>query len=302
MESRRFRIPTALGRALGCTALWLATALTALLFSTAALAQDAEEPPLGWSDAGELTFVASSGNSESSTLGLRNTLEYRAEKSTFTLLAAAFRAESTTTSRIATGVAEDFVVTEDETTVKTAENYTARGRYDRQLSERAFWYAGAGWERNRFAGFDSRWQIGAGAGHTWHDDEAWTFKTFYGLAYTSQDDLVPRPGVDDSFVTAQLGYDYLRKLTSTTSFQSALKLDWNTSETDDWWTDWLNALSVSMTERLALKLSLQLLYDNLPSLLPVELVDAGGAPTGNLVLVEADELDTVVNVALVIAF
>ncbi len=64
----------------------------------------------------------------------------------------------------------------------------------------------------------------------------------------------------------------------------------------------INSLAVSMSERLALKVSLQLLYDNLPSRRRVTLVGTDGTPTGGTVLVPLDELDTVFNVALVISF
>ena len=36
-----------------------------------------EERPLGWRDVAEFTFVFTSGNATSSTLGLKNTLEHR---------------------------------------------------------------------------------------------------------------------------------------------------------------------------------------------------------------------------------
>ena len=49
----------------------------ALLASGPAPASADEERPLGWRDIAEFTFVFTSGNTTSSTLGLKNTLEHR---------------------------------------------------------------------------------------------------------------------------------------------------------------------------------------------------------------------------------
>ena len=57
-----------------------------------------------------------------------------------------------------------------------------------------------------------------------------------------------------------------------------------------------------LSSRLALKVSLQLLYDGRPSLIDLAVVDPAGAPTGDAVRVELDELDSVLNVSLVVNF
>jgi hypothetical protein len=59
-------------------------------------------------------------------------------------------------------------------------------------------------------------------------------------------------------------------------------------------------VSVALSEALAFKTALQLLFDNQPALIAVPLVDAGGTPTGADVLAPGDEVDTVLTVALVI--
>ena len=71
-------------------------------------------------------------------------------------------------------------------------------------------------------------------------------------------------------------------------------------KTDDFRADWVNSLSVAMSDRLALKTSLQLLFDNKPSLLSLPLVDGGGSPTGTTVFTPSDQVDSVVTLTLVI--
>jgi len=98
----------------------------------------------------------------------------------------------------------------------------------------------------------------------------------------------------------RLGYDYGRGLSQTTTFTSVLVVDVNADETDDLRADFTNAVSVSINQLLALKVGLQLRYDNLPSLIQVPLFDPAGLPTGDQVAAELDDLDSKLTVTLVL--
>jgi putative salt-induced outer membrane protein YdiY len=274
----------------------------ALVLAVPAWAQDEEEKKLGWTDAAELTFVATAGNAEAVTLGFRNTLIRTWEAATLTIDAGGLRAETTTLDRLAVGEEDSFEVREESDKALTAENYYLRGRYDRVLSDRLFWYAGIGWERNEFSGFRNRYHGVGGVGHLWFDNDRGHFRTDYGLTYTQQDDVVEDPTVSDSFLGLRLGADYLRQLTGTTTFGSLLLMDFNLDETSDYRADWTNWLAVSMSERMALKVSLQLLYDNEPSLTAVPLLGPDREPTDTFVSVPLDDLDSILTVALVVSF
>lgn len=259
-----------------------------------------KEKKLGWSDAAELSYVATAGNAEARTLGLRNTLLRVWSNAEFILEAAALRAVSSTFTRVAVGPSTaSFDLLEDSDSALTAENYLVRGKYGRQISSRFFWYANAGWDRNRFAGIDNRYFGGVGLGNVWFDTDSAKFRTDYGLTVTRQDGV---DGLEDTFAGLRLSYDYLRKLTGTTTFISALILDENLEETDDVRTDWVNAVTVAVTKKVGLKVSLRLLADNLPSLVPVPLQFPRGVPTGESVLLPAEKLDTIFTVALVLDF
>ena len=274
----------------------------AVAFGGAALAAD--EPKLGWSDKAELSYVMTSGNSESSTLGLKNELKRTWADALFTLRAGAVRAEATTFSRTAVGTTSDFFVVEDKDKELTAENYLLAGRYDRKITDTFFWYAGLGWDRNRFAGIQNRYIAEGGVGNIWVDTDTVKFKTSYALTYTDQEDVVEAPDSDDGFLGLRLGWDYLHKFGAATTYTNLLTVDDNLDETSDWRADMTNSVAVAMNERLALKASLQWLYDNVPSLTNVSLFDVpgpGGVQTGS-VLVELDEFDTVFTTSLVINF
>lgn len=259
-----------------------------------------EEKPR-WAFTGELSLVNTGGNSETSTVGLGVKATHAgADGGKLELAAGGLRVETTTTSRFAVGNPGAFEIVERSTTETTAENYHLKGRYDRQISERLFWFLGAGWERNEFAGFDSRANVSAGVGHLWFEDDRRHLRTDYSVTYTQQDDLVDDPATHDGFLGLRLGYDYRRGLSATSAFESTLIVDANADETEDLRADFANAVSVSINERMALKVGLQLLFDNLPSRVQVPLVDAAGAPTGDLVAAELDQLDSKLTVTLVL--
>lgn len=282
----------------------IAVALT-LTASGPLFAQEAEEEPrqLGWSDAAELTLVSTGGNAETQTFGFKNTLIYRWQEGELTIAAGGLRSESTVVSRTAVETPDgglDF--REDSETSLTAEQFYLRGRYDRPISERLFWFAGAGWERNEFAGIRNRYSLVGGIGQIWFETETARFRTDYGLTYTDQEDLIVDPLLDDAFLGLRLSWDYWRQLTASTTVGSVLILDENLDETSDYRADFLNWVAVAMSERLALRVSLEFLFDNEPALVEVPIVSADGLPTGATAAAELDDLDHILSVALVVSF
>ncbi len=273
----------------------------ALAGATAAAEEAAEEPATGWKDTAELAYVLTDGNAKSSTLGFKNTLSREWTRSLFTLRAGGTRVETTTlVDEFAVGTVDDFsVVTIDEEQT-TAENYFLDGRYDRKITEAFFWYAGAGWDRNRPSGIENRYTAGGGVGNIWLDGDDVKFRTSYGLTFTDQENVVDAPGSDDNFAGARLSSDYQNKFGKNTLYQNLLVVDANLEETSDWRGDMINSLSVSMTSHLALKVSLQWLYDNEPAFRSVTL--AGGPDDGASVFVELEQLDTIFTTSLAANF
>jgi len=266
-----------------------------LLLVLGPVAAEAQEREKGWTDVAELTMVVTGGNATSSTLGFKNTADFVWPNATFQLSAGGVRARSGTVTRIATGTPDNFRISETTVSKTTAESYFLKSRLDRNLSDASFVFAGAGWDRNTFAGVDNRYGFVAGAGRSWFAEDSRRLKTDLGLTYTNQDDVVENPDVEDSFMGIRGSYDYFRKLTESTDFASILVADQNLNETSDLRADWINSIAVAMSERLAIKTSLQLLYDKAPALVAVPLGDGE-------VLTPLGETDTVFTVALVVNF
>ncbi len=247
--------------------------------------------------------MATGGNSRAETFSLRNTLTRRWAVAELQIAVGGLRAESTTLSRSAIGgSAADARLVESSTSEVTAERYQLDARYDRAISDQWYWYAAAGWERNEPAGVRNRAAVAVGAGNTWFEDDTAHFKTDYGLTWTDQEDVVEPPGSAGGFAGLRLSSDYRRRLTATSELGNLLTLDLNLDDRDDLRLAMVNSLSVRMSDSLALKLSHELQFDDQPSLVAVPVVTEGGDPVGEELLVEADDVDTTLSLALVVAF
>ncbi len=279
--------------------LWTVVAATTALAMIATSGR-ADEKKLGWSGEAGLSYVAVDGNSKSESLGLNGKWVYDWAKAAFVLETGGVRAESTAVFRSAFGASvNDFDIVETEIKTKTAENYFLRGRYDQQISDRLLWFAGAGWEQNEFAGFDSRSSLVAGLGKIWIANDQTKFRTDVGLTYTLEEPTALFLE-DSDFLGARLGWDFSHQLTPSTKISNVLALDTNFDESDDWRADDTTSLSVAISERLALQLGLRLLYDHQPGLERVLLILASGRR--DVVFIERDDLDSTFTTSLVWKF
>ncbi len=269
--------------------------------ATASITLAQEEKKLGWADTAEVSYVATGGNAKANTLGLRNLLTRTWENALFNFETAALRASTGTILRSAVGTPESFDVTEETISALTAENYLVRSRYDRTVSGRLVWYVGGGWDRNAFAGIQNRYEGIGGLGHVWFDEDSRKFRTTYGISFVHQEDVVLNPNLDRTFAAARLSSDYFRKPTGTTEYVNKMIVNQNLQETSDLRFDMVNSIAVALSSRLALKVTHQVLFDNLPSLEEVSLTSPT-AGSGGTVLVPLQKFDTVFNVALVIGF
>jgi putative salt-induced outer membrane protein YdiY len=278
-----------------------------LLVLLAAPAQ-ADDKKLGWSDTGELGYVATSGNSESSSWGLKDTLARDWEHSRFELKIAGVRVDTTTRTVTAVGTTTDFSKEVDTNTETTAENYLATARFDKNITEHFFWFAGAGWDRNIFAGIDNRYQGFAGVGNIWVDNDTWKWRTDYSATYTKEEDVVEPPNFDSTFGGVRVSSSLKYAWSKTGQYTNDTIIDDSLDHTTDLRVNMNNSVALSMSTHLALKVSLQWLYDHQPALVNAPLFDATGAPildaTGNQihVPVQAETLDTILTTALVLKY
>jgi hypothetical protein len=274
----------------------LATIVTVLAALPAAAE---EEKKLGWLNTAEFSYVLVSGNAESTTWGLADKNVRTWENAVLTFKAGGLRAESTAFTRYAEEIDPGvYLVHETKTTQLTGEAYLLNGQYDRKISGKLFWNAFAGWDRNRFAGIDNRYQAGGGLTNIWRDDDHIKFRTDYSVTYTDREDVVVDPDDprDDKFAGIRFAWDYQHKFGAVTTYVNTLVLDDNVSDTSDWRGDMVNSVSVAMTKKLALKASLRWVYYNKPALESIPVVDTDPPVS---VLVELRNLDTYFTTSLV---
>lgn len=270
----------------------------ALLFSGPVLAADEE---IGWASVAELSLVVTDGNSENTTFGFGDTTTRTWENALLTLKAGGIRAESTQFSRVAVGTPMSFVVNETKSTRLDTERYWLSGRYDRNITERFFWFGSAGWLRNRPSGVENRYTAAAGVGNVLIDGDKVVLKTNYGLTFTDEDDVDGAPGADSSYLGAGAGWEFKYKFSENATYGNDLSVNAALEGDSDVLVAMDNSLSASLTQRLAVKIGLRFDYDSAPALVRINLEDGMNNVIGT-VFVEREDLDTTLTTSLVINF
>jgi putative salt-induced outer membrane protein YdiY len=248
----------------------------------------------------EVSFLVNGGNAVQSSLGLRNAFRRTSPTGELRLDLATLRTDATRIERTAVGTPDDFRVEEERDTERTAERWSAQARYDRNLNRILFTYGSTGWERNTFAGFNSRTILSGGAGARMGGEDAWEFKVGAGLTYTFQEDVSPDPDGLNRFAGLRSTLDYEHQLATSTKVEVTWVVDANAQEWNDVRGDLSQSIATSLSDRLALKTTFQLLLDNDPPLQRVPLLGTGGADTGETVLVPLLKRDQVISVAVVL--
>lgn len=280
-----------------------------LLMSSASRAQvEVEEgEELGWSNETDLSLVVTDGNSSTETLGFNNHLQRLWSRARYSLRIEAVRS-NTADDPFAIVIPETdggFYVEYPDKTLDV-ERYFIENRYDRSITERFFWNAGVSWERNKNAGILSRYIGFAGVGNLWWSREDLSFSTTYGLSYTDREDEVPDPLKDDSFVGFRFGWEYMNKWGKVTTYRNNWNFTNSLDDTSDYYSDMVNSISVAINKRLALKVSLQWLYNSVPGLEDVTLYvldpDTGLKVEVGEVQIRKEKLDTIFSTSLVVNF
>ena len=284
--------------------LFIPVVFALLLTATASRAQvEVEEgEELGWSNATDLSLVVTDGNSSTETLGFNNYLDHLWSNARYSLRIEAVRS-NTADDPYAVEIPDsggdfDVVYPAKELDV---ERYFIENRYDRNITERFFWNAGVSWERNKNAGILNRYIGFAGVGNLWWSREDLGFSTTYGLSYTDREDEIPDPAKDGSFVGFRFGWEYMNKWGKVTTYRNNWNFTNSLNDTSDYYSDMVNSISVAINSRLALKVSLQWLYNSLPGLEEVSLFDPNGDEIG-VVTIRKEKLDTIFSTSLVVNF
>jgi len=259
-----------------------------------------------WSNVASLSFVNTSGNSEGSTLGFSNEFTYRWTRSTLVAKGGLLRVASASVTRSASGSSlEEAAVTETREWKTTAENYFLNLRNDNRLraSDRWYWYAGLGWERNRPAGLEDRFAGSGGFGHIFVDSPLARFRADLGLGFTDEIPVVESPDTRRGYWTANLNAELKRSIGGSAGYTLELNVVEDLTNSPDRQITLKQGLSAAINRSLALKVGYELKHRNRPNLIAVTVHSHADSTVilGNT-YIPARKLDTLLTTSLVATF
>lgn len=205
--------------------------------------EPAEDPPEpDWHFELGLSYLATSGNSDTSSGGL--TANLAKDWDPWSLEAAAFFLR-----------AED----DDETTV---DRYGASLSGARALSEA--WSLTTGWsgEKDRFNGIDFRSVLSTGVKWTMVESERWTLGSFAALSWTSEELDADLPS--NEYLGASVGVKSAWQLSKSADLSTKAVYFPNFDESEDYRFEGDLALTTKISTSWALALGYQVRYDNQP--------------------------------------
>ncbi|PIE02079.1 MAG: hypothetical protein CSA81_08845 [Acidobacteria bacterium] len=262
----------------------------------------AEEPARNWKNSTELAFLATGGNSETATFGLKNHYTLTKGKGTFNFKLEGIRTSDTETYRTAVGTADDFSILETEETNTKVERYTVDLKYDRKISDALEWFVGTKWEKDAPKGIKSRLSFMAGLGNILisRDDMEW--KINYGLEYSTREHYVEPEGFDSSFGSVAFSSVLMKKFGKNSKWDQNFDITAPFEDFEAYRVNFTNSLTSSLAGNFAMKLSLALMYEGTPAFSSVALFDTVGGNELGTVLYEKDNLDYSLTASLVMNF
>jgi hypothetical protein len=244
---------------------------------------DGEKKTVGWFNTTELSLAVTEGNSATKNFAFKNSLTRRWEKSRVKLVLDGLRADTTDDRFFLTDTGQTFLPGETNppltfSTVVTpeqevdAEKYFVEGRFTKELSGSRNWNAGGSWDRNEDAGILNRSIVFGGIGNRWKDGEKLDLETSYGLSFTNREEETPDPEKEQEFAGIRLTMDLDYRVLPSTTLSYDLTGNLNVEDRSDYSADTTGSLSVTMSKRLSLKFSTQLLYNSEPALEDLDVI------------------------------
>jgi len=225
--------------------------LLIVFFSIQAHAQEPppappEPPPHTCTGSAELSFVSTSGNTDTQTLGLGGSIECKPNKWTYTAKAAFIRSE-----------ADD---------VETAKSLDTLFRAARDLAPRLKAYGQFIYFQNEFAGIENRYAVEGGLAYMLIVHPKHTLEIDGGIGYTKEDrvEVIGILDEDLSFATARTGAIYRWKISENAEFGDDTGFTFNLNDGNDWRFGNVAYIAAKLTTVFALKFSYAVTYLNNP--------------------------------------
>ena len=231
----------------------MATILCTLIIVLAISAQAEEtKPKKKWTDEAELSFVNTSGNSETSTFAGKNLLKIKfTDKLEGEWDIAALKSQST-----------------DKTTDRnelTAERYSTNLKLSYSFTERFYSGLATGWSRDEFAGLQNKYYAGAFVGYKFLTGPKHLLKGELGLNYADEDYTTKKElknFKDKDFVEGRAFGLYEYALTEKTKFAQSVEYLGDFDDPNNYKINSLSALTVAISDIFSIKPSYEIRYVN----------------------------------------
>jgi putative salt-induced outer membrane protein len=198
-------------------------------------------PPPLWSGKGELSFVSTSGNSDTQTLGAGVEVAYQPLPWSLGFKAAFIRSEA-----------------DDE---EKANSFAAALRGARALSPRLEAFVRADYLKDKFSGIESRWTGEGGVAYALFPSPPHKLKFEGAVGYTMESRV---DAEDRDYPSARIGVLYEWQISKRAVYSEELSFIEDLDDTDNWRIVNTGSLTAEVTTVLALKLSFGILYSNQP--------------------------------------
>ena len=256
----------------------------------------------GWAGSAAVNFSLSAGNSESATLGLDAAAGGGVGPFRLSIDGGAFRAGVSGAGRVAVGEPDDFAVRRESAASTSANRAHFRVRLAGAEEREIGGFAAAGWERDLPAGVRGRYDLTVGVGRTLGGGAPGGLPAVAlsaGLSLVRQRDLVADEDTADDTLALRLD---ARSAGRVRAFDLSLDAAtvWNLRERGDLRLDATGAAEVPITGRLALRASLQALFDARPALERLPLAPAAGAEPVGEVSARRARLDSILLASLAV--
>jgi putative salt-induced outer membrane protein len=239
--------------------------LSVLWLAVSAMASAQEPPPCPcpepppppaplWFGKVNFSFLSTSGNTDTTSIGGAAEVNYNPKPFLFTLKGAYLYSQT------------DGVVTAESSAA------SMRGNYD--ITERFYVFAGAGYLRNTFSGIDALWSIDGGAGYKLFDGPTQFLKAEGGVGWTNEKDIItinplpPLPSVTTfvtrSYANVRAALNYKWQFTKTAYFTNDFTYLLDLDNTKNYFITDKAAITAEISKVFGLQASWTLLWRNQP--------------------------------------
>ena len=218
------------------------SALTIPIWADEPTESTATEQQPFWQGSLGLSYLATSGNTDTSSLGLKLEMTRRPTPWGVELKVVADQAE------------------EDDRL--TAERFFTGVRGTRQLSIRPEVFFGISFEQDEFSGIDLRTLVESGLTLPAIEGEQQQLVIDLGLTWTDEDRLEPDPDIESLGAVLALHWSY--KLSEGASLSQDLNVFPSFEDSHDWRAESLSTLTAALTDRLGVQLGYEIRYRNRP--------------------------------------